>query len=97
MKVSEIKRIISNWGSVDSCELELESSPCINSIGNGKGNVSQLVEYFYSDKVEAVTYNDEMVLGTEFIYYEDLPEDVLEEIYNIICRYETIMLNTEKH
>lgn len=95
-QIFEIKRIIKEWGSTTSSELELECSPCINSIGNGKNNVSQLVEHFYPEGVEAVTYHDEVILGEEFISYDDLNEDILHEIYNIMLEYEAGMLKTEK-
>ena len=91
-QIKEIKRIIGEWGSVTTAELELESSPCINSIGNGKNNVSQLVERFYSDEVEAITYNDELGIGSENIPYESLTEDVIDEIYNIICEYDAAQI-----
>lgn len=87
-QIYEIKRVISEWGSTSSCELELSCSPCINSMGNGKNNVSQLVERFMSDGVEAVTYHDEVELGEEFIPYEDLDENLVDEIYNIIMEYD---------
>lgn len=95
-QISEIKRIINEWGSVTSSELELESSPCVNSIGNSIGNISQLVEHFYSDGVEAVTYHDEIELGEEYIYYENLNENTIDEIYHIIEQYELSMIKTEK-
>lgn len=95
-QIFEIKRIIKEWGSVTSSKLELESSPCINSIGHGKNNVSQLVEHFYQDCVEAVTYHDDDILGEEFISYDDLSDDIIWEIYNIIQEYEAGMLKTEK-
>jgi hypothetical protein len=82
--IEEIKRVIGEKGMTTSGELELESSPCISSIGNGKNNVSQLVESFYSDKVEAVTYHDEIALCEEFIPYEELKKEIIEEIYDII-------------
>jgi hypothetical protein len=91
-QIVEIKRIIAEWGMVTTYELELDHSPCINSIGNGKNNVSQLVEIFNSDHVIAVTYQDELELGEEEIAYEDLSEDIINEIYEIIKEYD----NNEK-
>lgn len=95
-KISEIKRIIGEWGSVTSSELQLESSPCINSIGNGKNNVSQLIEHFYNDGVDAVTYHDEIELGEEYFNYEDLSDEIIDEIYFIMEEYEADMLKTMK-
>jgi len=95
-QIKEIKRIIKEFGSTTSSELSLDCSPCINSIGNGKNNVSQLVEHFNQDDVTAVTYNDETEIGEEEISYEDLSEDIIDEVYHIIEAYEVDMLKTEK-
>jgi hypothetical protein len=87
-QIAEIKRIIAEWGCTTACELELDSSPCINSLGNGKNNVSQLVEMFNSDHVTAVTYHDDNEIGEEDIIYEDLSEDIIDEIYNHLEQYD---------
>jgi hypothetical protein len=89
--IKRIKEIIGNWGGTTAGELELESSPCINSIGNGKNNVSQLVEYFNAEDVTAITYQDELELGEEDIIYEDLKDDILEEILGIMENYDLKM------
>jgi hypothetical protein len=90
--ITRIKEIIGNWGSTTSCELELDCSPCLNSIGNGKNNVSQLVEYFNADDVTAVTYQDELELGDEDIKYEDLDDAILNEIAGILEIYDLKMI-----
>jgi len=90
--ITRIKEIIGNWGSTTSGELELDCSPCLNSIGNGKNNVSQLVEYFNADDVTAVTYQDELELGDEDIKYEDLDDAILNEIAGILEIYDLKMI-----
>ena len=87
-QISEIKRIIGEYGGTSTCELQLESSPCIGSIGNGKQNVCQLAEHFEANGVRAITYHDDNELGSEFIPYEKLNGDVINEIYNIMLEYE---------
>lgn len=89
--IARIKEIIGNWGGVTSCELELDCSPCLNSIGNGKNNVSQLIEHFNAEDVTAVTYHDEIELGEEDIKYEDLDDDILNEVAGIIEIYDLKM------
>jgi len=89
--ITRIKEIISNWGSTTSCELELDCSPCLNSIGNGKNNVSQLIEHFNAEDVTAVTYHDELELGEEDIKYEDLDDITLNEIAGILEVYDLKM------
>lgn len=95
-QISEIKRIIREWGSTSCAELETESSPCIKSIGNGRNNISQLVETFYVDSVEAVTYQDDTVIAWDNFDYEELSEDIINEIYEIIEQYDVLMYKTMK-
>lgn len=90
-KILKIKEIIGDWGPTSSVELELDCSPCINSIGNGKNNVSQLIEDFNYDDVTAITYQDEIELGTEDVNYEDLSNEIIDEIYEIIIKYDKLM------
>ena len=95
-QIYEIKRIIRKWGSTNSSELELESSPCIRSVGNGKNNISELVESFYIDSVEVITYHGENEIDWRNEDYEDLSEDVIDEIYNILDQYEVLNQKTLK-
>ncbi len=88
-QISEIKKIIREWGSTSTSELELESSPCISSIGNDKQNVSQLVEMFYADHVEAITYQHDVEIGWDDIDYEDLSNEIINEIWHIMMDYDT--------
>jgi hypothetical protein len=95
-QISEIKRIIGEWGSTSCSELETESSPCIRTIGNGRNNISQLAETFCVDGVEAVTYQHDMEISWDNVDYEDLSEDIVDEIYHIIEQYEVSNLKTIK-
>lgn len=94
--ISYIKKVIKEWGSTSCVELELDHSPCLNSVGSGKNNVSELVEQFNADSVESVIYQDELTLGYENYSYEDLSDDIIDEIYVIMQNYEADMLKTEK-
>jgi hypothetical protein len=89
--IKRIKAILGDWGGT---KLELDCSPCINSIGNGKNNVSQLIERFNVDSVTAITYHDELELGEEDIDYEDLSNELLDEILNIMEEYDVSMSKT---
>ena len=93
--IEEIKLVIGTWGETSSFELELDSSPCVNSIGNGKNNVAQLAEYFKHDGVGTITYHDDIEIGADFILYEDLEKPVIKEIYNIMVKYNTKMEEEE--
>ena len=95
-KIAYIKKVIADWGSTSCVELELDHSPCLNSVGSGKNNVSELIEQFNADSVESVIYQDELTLGYENYKYEDLSDEILDEIYEIISDYEADMLKTEK-
>jgi hypothetical protein len=94
-QIAYIKKVIKEWGSTTAGELQLESSPCVNSLAGG--DVCELIESFNIDDVESVVYDRK---GNEIdwnnISYEDLSEDLIDEIYNIIEAYEADMIRTEK-
>ncbi len=92
-KIDYIKKVIREWGVVNTSELELESSPMYNSLG--KDHV-MLVEVFYSDSVEVVEYVHEEDTDTHKINYEELSDDLIDEICTIIENYEADCLKTEK-
>jgi len=90
-EIVEIKRILREHceGSTSTCELKASSSPCISSTGTNKQNVSVLVERFNSYNVETVTYLNETEITEDEVDYEDLSEDVINEIYQLLEDYET--------
>jgi hypothetical protein len=93
--IASIKKVIKEWGSTTSCELQLENSPCLNSLGSG--NVCELVEDFNKDGVGTVIYDrhGEEIDWHDYVY-EELSEDLIAEIFNIMEIYEADMLRTEK-
>ncbi len=87
-KIAVIKRIIEVWGETTASELELESSPCLSSTGTNKNNISMLVENFNSDDVTVITYHNETEINEVDIPYEDLSNDLIDEIHQIMLDYE---------
>jgi CRISPR/Cas system-associated exonuclease Cas4 (RecB family) len=85
-KIREIKRILEKCcnGSTSTCELEAESSPCISSSGTNKMNVSVLVERFSINDVGVFTYNNEQEIAEGDLTYEELSEDVIDEILELL-------------
>jgi hypothetical protein len=94
--INKIKEVIAEWGSTTACELELDASPCIASIGNGATNTSQLVEGFFADSVEVSTYIGGSHIDTEIISYEDLSDDIISEIKDIMDDYDADQYKTAK-
>lgn len=94
INIERIKSILAVWGSTSCTERECESSPTLNSLGSG--DICELVETFYSDSVETIVYDN----GTEKEYnsyqYEELSEEIIDEILEIVDEYEADMLKTEK-
>ena len=90
-KINQIKEIIAEWGVVTSSELSLDSSPFLNSIGD---DIVQLVEFFNVDDITSVVYVDGHEHSQIDVPYEELPKDVLDEVYEIIKAYETDMIKT---
>lgn len=83
--IEKIKAIIKDYGSFTCADVEAISSPVIGSLGR---NTFQLAETFYEHKVDAVMYVHDHETESEYIAYEDLKLDVLEEIYALALRWE---------
>jgi hypothetical protein len=96
-KAKKIRRILSvleNWGNTTSGELRLDHSPCKSSIGEGKTAVVELVEYFNRTDIGTIVYQDEQELDENNYNYEELSDDLLDEILNIMENYDVDMEKT---
>ena len=58
----------------------------------GKDNI-QLAERFYDKGVDAITYVHETEVSDDFIEYENLDDDVIDEINNLAENYEADFAN----
>jgi len=90
--IKKIKAIIKEHGDFTTADVNAESSPCVASL---KG-INQLCESFNYDKVEVVTYdrNDDEI-DSDYLSYEDLKKDVIEEILILAENHEAESLQDE--
>jgi hypothetical protein len=88
-KIRFIKKVLGDWGNTSCCELELDHSPSLNSTGNGGGNICELVEQFEVDGVETIVYDDDVELEYNHYKYDDLEDDIIDEIKDIMEKYDT--------
>ena len=75
--IQRIKSIIEAHGSFSTSDIEAESSPIYNNMGEDQ---YMLIERFDVDDVEIVTYVHETEIGSDFYSYDDLSDDLIEEI-----------------
>lgn len=87
-KIKRIQHVINEWGATSCAELQRDHSPCKSSIGNGKQNVSELIEQFELNSVSAVVYNDEQEIGWNDYTYEELEDYLIDEILEIMEDYD---------
>lgn len=83
-KINFIKETLSTYGQTNTAELELESSPVFQ---NHTGKICQLVEEFTQDYARVVMYDDEIVIHEDDVPYEELSDELIDEIYEIIEQY----------
>jgi hypothetical protein len=93
-KIAYIKKVIGEWGATSCCELERDHSPSMNSLAGGR--VCELVEQFNIKGVETVVYDDQNEVDWNSYDYEELNDDIIDEIVSIMEDYEADMLKTEK-
>ena len=91
--IKEIKAIIEEWGGFSTADVEANSSPVIATLGK---DTCQLAEMFDLHKVTVITYVHENETDTDYVKYEDLDKDVLEEILNLAQDWDAISYKTEK-
>jgi len=91
--IKKINAIIKEHGDFTTAEINAESSPCVSS----KKGRNELCETFNYGKTEVVTYDShDEEIDSEFVNYEDLKKDVLEEILFLAEIWEAESLQTEK-
>ena len=94
-KISRIKEIIEEHGETTAADLELDSSPCISSVGN-RPNTSILVERFGKDEVGVFTYVNETETSEDDLKYEELSDEIIDEIFDIMEDYDTDNFKTQQ-
>ena len=90
--IEYIKSILKEWGGFTAGDRQLESSPVINSIGDG--NVCELAEGFYETHISSIVYHNGNEIEDVDYEYEDLDADVISEIREIVENYENDMKDT---
>jgi len=93
--IGNIKRIIGRYGYFTTFDVEADSSPSINSIGN----VMQLAECFYLDYATCTTYIGSREESEEDLTYEQLGSVdpfIVEHISSLADDWEAESLRTEK-
>jgi hypothetical protein len=93
LQIKKIKDILDKWGGTSCTELERDHSPSMNSIAGGR--ICELVEEFTVNGVSTIVYDDEIELEYNDYTYEELPDDVIDEIENIMEDYDVDMEKTE--
>lgn len=81
IKITKIKELIAEWGSTSVQEIGLSSCP-VYTVAH-KDDVC-LVEHFNLNDVLVINYIHDMECNSFNVLYEDLNEDVLDEILDIL-------------
>lgn len=92
--IKTIRTIINNCGGgeVSSADMELNSSPCLRNYPT----FNTLVEVCGLHKVTVVHYVNDEAVGEDYIPYEELEKDILEEILFNFENYEVDVNKTIK-
>jgi len=88
-KIERIKSIVEEWGPVKLSELKTESPILINSIGN----VAEFVRSINYNGVGTSICHNYTEIDQNFVYYEDLNDKVVGEVYDLAIQYEKDMIN----
>ena len=91
--ISNIKKVVSQYGGFSVADVDGEQSPLIDSMG--KDN-HILAERFGLDTVTGVTYVHETETDSNEFDYSDLDLDTLEDILSLVDHWEDEQERTEK-
>lgn len=85
-KIRRINRILEKCfgGDVTTADLEADASPCISSSGTGRNNISVLVDRFSVNNVGVFTYHNETEIAEDDMPYEELDEEIIDEILELL-------------
>lgn len=85
--IQEIKRVIAKEGMFSIGEVQIESSPSLDT----RGNLESFVEVFYLDHAIVVVYNrDYNMVDSYRLSYTDMTMDTLKEIRKVCLEYEQL-------
>lgn len=82
--IKEIKKIIAQTGELSSGEMDLDCSPIYKAIND---RVLGLVEHYKEKGVTVVVYAYDQEVDEFDLYYEQLPDDLLDDILNNLEDY----------
>jgi hypothetical protein len=83
-KINYIKDILSDK-SISTSELELDSSPIVNTMCNG--NIYELIENFNSIYVETAIYHNHIQIDWCVYKYTELSDELIDEITEIMTEH----------
>lgn len=92
-KIEAIQKVLENTGSVSYQELNCRTAPVTNYLGGG---IVQVGETFNQHDVEVVNYQGKKEISSDFVSYDELCENCVDEIYELIEEYNVLMEKTMK-
>jgi hypothetical protein len=86
-KIDEIKEVIKNYKDFGTGDVMAESSPSVDA----PGNLTHLIEHFNENSVDVEVYGDwDNSVDNYSLSYEELSEEVIDEILNLAQEWQTI-------
>jgi len=91
-KIDIINTIIDIWGTVNTTQLDLFQPIYLEFIGRDKYGISLHISEYHVNYITVVSTSDKNELWQEIMYYDDLPENIINDILNVLIRYDTKMM-----
>jgi hypothetical protein len=85
--IQDIQEVITRQGMFSIGEVQIESSPSLDT----RGNLESYVEAFYLDHAIVVVYNRDYSIVDDYrLSYSDIPLSTLREIRKVCLEYEQL-------
>ena len=86
-KVSVIKTVIENWGTCVPSKFRIP-----NIVIEVDNKQKKSIDCLWKNDVLINTYENGFIINYEHVKYEDLEDDVLDECYDVIQDFESLLL-----
>jgi hypothetical protein len=93
-KIDIINTIIEIWGSITTTQLDLYRPQEISFIGRDKYGISLHISEYHVNYITVVSTSDKNELWQEIMYYDDLPDNIIDEILSLLIRYDSKMMSS---
>lgn len=87
-KIDIINTIIDIWGAINTTQLDLHQPIRLSFIDRDKYSISLHISEYHVNYITVVSTSDNNELWREIMYYDDLPDNIINDILITLIKYD---------